>query len=166
MSSGPRLAAALAIVAIGWFGPARADAPLTICLDRAAAAAGSAPEVRNFDLDVARDVGRRISREIAVQWFESSLDGDHNPEREMNALLSDGRCQLVPGYPLTTRVIGSPGVDRSRLPDFDGAKPGDRRRLVQLSDLTASRAYRFDPFVIVRGAHCHRVITTRLASIR
>ena len=88
----------------------------------ALAAAGSGPDVRNFDLDVARDVGRRISREIAVQWFESSLDGDHNPDREMNALLSDGRCQLVPGYPLTTRVIGSPGVDRSRLPDFDGTK--------------------------------------------
>lgn len=151
--SRPHLAAALAIASVAWFEPAWADAPLTICLDRAAAlaAAGSGPDVRNFDLDVARDVGRRISREIAVQWFESSLDGDHNPDREMNALLSDGRCQLVPGYPLTTRVIGTPGVDRSRLPDFDGAKPGDRRRLVQLSDLTASKAYRFDPFVVVRG---------------
>jgi ABC-type amino acid transport substrate-binding protein len=142
--------ASLACSALACAELARAEPPLTVCLDRAAAA-GSDPELRNFDLDVAKDVGRRIGREIAVQWFESSLDGDHNPDREMNALLSDGRCQLVPGYPLTTGVIGPPNAERSTLPDFDGKKPGDRRRLVQLSDLIASRGYRFDPFVVVRG---------------
>ena len=59
MTSRPRLTAALAIASIAWFGPAWADAPLTICLDRAAApaVAGRGPEVHNFDLDVARALG-------------------------------------------------------------------------------------------------------------
>jgi hypothetical protein len=161
-------AAVFAIAVISWFGSAWADAPLTVCIDRAAApaAAGGNPEAHNFDLDVARDVGHRIGRTVAVQWFESSLDGDHNPDREINALLSDGRCQLVPGYPLTSGVIGPPGVDRSRLPDFDGAKPGDRRRLVELSALIASRAYRFDPFVVVRGPSFAKRPVNSLADLK
>lgn len=86
-----------------------------------------------------------------MRWYESESDNDSNPARQVNALLSDGRCQLVLGYPLFARTFERPQARRSKLPDFDGAKPEDRRRWVPLSALAASRSYRFDPLVVVLG---------------
>ena len=87
------------------------------------------------------------------------MDGDDNPAEQTNALLSDGRCQLVLGYPLFASALGQPDAQRARLPDYDGAKPGDRRRWVQLNEVVASRGYRFDPMVVVLGpSAAHRAV--------
>ena len=68
-----------------------------------------------------------------------------------NALLSDGRCQVIAGYPLFASALGVPKADRSRLPDYEGAKPEDRRRWVPLNELIASIGYRFAPLGVVLG---------------
>jgi ABC-type amino acid transport substrate-binding protein len=104
-----------------------------------------------FDLAVAEALARRLGRTLEVKWFESKLDEDSNGALEANALLSDGRCQLVAGYPLTEDALGKPVAETARLPDFDGAKPADRRRRIALGTLLASKPYHFAPLTIVLG---------------
>ena len=111
------------------------------------------PRLACFRLDVAvaQSVAQRVGRTFAIQWFESKLDSDSNPAQQANALLSDGRCELLAGYPLFTSALGDSQAERSKLPDYEGAKPEDRRRWVRLNKLIASRGYRFDPLVVVLG---------------
>lgn len=119
-------------------------APLTVCLneDIPPLSMRKGREASGFDVEVARRVAELLGRPLAVQWFESEPDPDSYPDREVNALLSDGRCQLVGGYPLSARTVGKPMAERSRLPDFAGAKPEDRRRWVTLGTLAPTLAYR------------------------
>ena len=154
----PTLAAiSLAAMTLAWPLPARADDMLRVCLDKKASSA-LRPDSKadGFDFGVAQAVARRLGRAISVQWFETEADRDNNPAAQVNALLSDGRCQLVGGLPLFASAVGDPPSERSRLPEFDGAKPEDRRRWVPLSKLVASRGYRFDPLVVVLGRGMER----------
>ena len=146
-------ALALAILA-GAAAPALADGgPLRVCLDEGIPPLSSnrRGEARGFDLAVAQAVAARLGRDAAVQWFESELDDDGDPAEQANALLSDGRCRLVGGYPLFADALGRPESARSRLPEYEGAEAGDRRRWVPLNELAASRAYRFVPLAVVLG---------------
>ena len=59
-----------------------------------------------------------------MQWYESKLDEDSSSTIEANALLSDGRCDLLAGYPLVKDALGKPGLETARLPDFAGARAG------------------------------------------
>jgi len=105
-----------------------------------------------FDLAVAGALAQRLGRTLKVQWFESKIDSDSSGALEANALLSDGRCQLVGGYPLTEDSFAKPGsVTTARLPDFDGAKPADRRRRIALGTISPTRPYHFAPLTIVLG---------------
>ena len=151
--NGRRLPALAFSVLAGMAAPGRADSTLRVCLDENIPPLSyKHGKVRGgFDLAVAQAVALRLGRTLEIQWFESKLDSDSNPTQQVNALLSDGRCQLVAGYPLVASTLGEPEAERSRLPDYDGAKPEDRRRWVQLQNLIASRGYRFDPLVIVLG---------------
>jgi len=144
---------ALACAPLSAATPADASGPLRICLDQNIPPLSSKREnkAHGFDLAVAQAVASRLGREVVIQWFESQSDKDSNPALEANALLSDGRCHLVAGYPLFASGLGVPNAKRSRLPDHEGAKPEDRRRWVPLNEIAASRAYRFAPMVVVLG---------------
>src|ERR1700728_4621859 len=85
-------------------------------------------EAGGFDLAVAEAVAKRLGRAFAVQRFETGIDADSSLTLQANALLSDGRCQLIGGYPLVPVALGRAAVETARLPGFDGAKPDDRRR--------------------------------------
>lgn len=133
--------------------PAGASDTLRVCLDENIPPLSSKREneAHGFDLAVAQAVASRLGREIAIQWFESEVDKDSNPALEANALLSDGRCHLVAGYPLFASALGEPKAKRSRLPDYEGAGREDRQRWVPLNEIVASRGYRFAPLVVVLG---------------
>lgn len=154
--------------ALAWAPPGHAEGTLSVCLDKAASASPSRGDtgVRGFDLAVARALAPRMGRTLAVQWYESETDNDANPDHQMNALLSDGRCQLVLGYPLFAGALGRPRAERSRLPGYDGAKPEDRRRWVRLDELVASRGYRFDPLAVVLGPNVARREIRSLADLK
>jgi len=147
------LAASLVVALLAWVAPSRASEALSFCLDDnvTGTSAKDGRKAREFDLAVARSLARRLRRAPVVVWYKSETDSDSDPAGQMNALLSDGRCALVLGYPLFARALGEPRAERARLPDFDGAKPEDRRRWVPLSGLVGSRGYRFDPMVVVLG---------------
>ena len=72
-----------------------------------------------------------------------------SPALEANALLSDGRCQLVGGYALTEDSLVIPGAKTAKLPDFDGATRDDRRRRVPLGVLAPSQPYIYSPLTVV-----------------
>ena len=133
--------------------PAGADGMLRVCLERNIPPLSFKREdtAYGFDLAVAQAVASRLGREIAIQWFESEVDKDSNPSLKANALLSDGRCQVIAGYPLFASALGVPKAERSRLPDYEGAKREDRRRWVPLNELIASIGYRFAPLGVVLG---------------
>ena len=82
-----------------------------------------------FDVTLAQALADRLGRPLAIQWFESKLDEDSSPQLEANALLSDGRCQLVGGYALTRDSLVVPGMKTARMPDFAGATRADRHRI-------------------------------------
>ena len=148
-----RLAVLYLMLSLAGVLSARAEATLRVCLDDNIPPLSSkrGEEAHGFDLAVAQAVAQHLGRTLAVQWFESKPDNDSNLANEANALLSDGRCQLVAGYPLFADALGEPQAERSKLPDYDGAKPEDRRRWVRLNKLIASRGYRFDALVVVLG---------------
>jgi len=146
------IAAAVALLAGA---PAHADdedkSPLRICLNE------DLPpfSVRNkqggagFDFMTAQALAKRLARPLAVQWYESKLDEDSSSAIEANALLSDGRCDLVAGFPLIKDALGKPGLETARLPDFAGARPADRRRRVALGTLMPTTPYHFAGLTIV-----------------
>ena len=154
--------------ALAWAPPGHAEDALGVCLDKAASASLPRDDLgaRGFDLAVARALAPRIGRTLAVQWYESETDSDANPDHQVNALLSDGRCQLVLGYPLFADALGRPRAERSRLPSYAGAKPEDRRRWVRLNELVASRGYRFDPLAVVLGPSAARREIRSLADLK
>jgi hypothetical protein len=101
-----------------------------------------------FDVAVAKALAKRLGRGLAVQWFESKLDDGSNAAIEANALLSDGRCALIGGYPLIKDALSKPGLESARLPDFEGAWPSGRRR-VTLGTLAPTRPYHFVALTVV-----------------
>ena len=147
--------AAVALLAALPGAPLRVEAAatLTVCLDEnlppwsVAHGAGSG----GFDLAVAERVAQRLGRALHVQWFESRLDEDASTTLAADALLSDGKCDLVGGYPLLRDALGKPGLPTARLPDFAGATPADRSRRVALGALMPTRPYHRAVFVVLLG---------------
>jgi hypothetical protein len=140
----------------------RAADTLTVCLDEDIPlfSVHHGKESTGFQLAVAEAVAKKIGRTLEVQWFETKIDPDDSGVLGSNALLSDGRCQLVPGYPLVRDAPGKPGMPTARLPDFDGATLADRRRRIPLGTLVPSRAHHSEPLTIVLGATTTKSITT------
>src|SRR4051794_33200967 len=90
-------------------GESRAAETLTVCLNENAPPY-SARTTGGFDASVAEAVAGKLGRALKLVWFESKLDDDSSGPLEANALLSDGECQLVAGYPLTEDTLGKPGA--------------------------------------------------------
>lgn len=150
-----RAAFAAAALALASFcgTPARAEGTLTVCLDEDIPIYSEhhGGESGGFVLAVSDALAKRLGRELKVQWFETKIDPDDSSVLGANALLSDGRCQLVGGYPLVRDALGKPGVGTARLPDFDGAAPADRRRRIALGTLVPSHAFNYAPITLVLG---------------
>jgi len=118
-----------------------------------------------FDFAIAQALAKRLGRSFMVQWYESKLDEDSSTTIEANALLSDGHCDLLAGYPLIKDALGKPGLESARLPDFAGARPADRRRRVALGTLMATTPYHFDGFAVVLGAKAEHKSIAGLADL-
>lgn len=161
------LAAITVLSAALWDRPTRAEEALTICFDENVPpySVRHGKESGGFDLNVAEALAGRLGRPLAVQWFESKLDWDSSSALAANALLSDRRCQLIGGYPLVGDALGKPGAETARMPDFDGAKPEDRRRRVPLGTLVPSRPYHYAPLTIVLAGSASAKPITRLADL-
>jgi ABC-type amino acid transport substrate-binding protein len=169
------LSSAIALVAlvsvVGDMAAVRAadtnDNPLRVCLDE------NLPpfSTRNgdggsgFDLLIAQTLAKRLDRRLAVQWYESKLDEDSSSTIEANALLSDGRCDLLAGYPLVKDALGKPGLETARLPDFAGARPADRRRRVTLGALAPTTPYHFAALTVVLSGKLSERRITSLADL-
>jgi len=131
-----------------------ADDPLKVCLDEDRppfSSHHSGKPGNGFDVALAQAIADLLGRPLKIQWFESKLDGDSSPQLEANALLSDRRCSMVGGYPLTVDSLVVPGVKTAKLPDFEGATRDDRRRRVELGVLSPSQPYVYSPLTVVVG---------------
>jgi ABC-type amino acid transport substrate-binding protein len=163
--SAAMFAAALLVVA-GLAEPACGQEVLRVCLDANVPpwSVYEGAKGGGFDWAVADAVAKRIGRQLALQWFETKPDPDDSTTLAADALLSDGRCQLVGGYPLVESTLGKPGMKSARLPDFIGARPADRGRSIELGTLVPSRAYHFAALTVVLGPAISARITD-LASL-
>ena len=142
--------------------PAQAADPLRVCLDEDIPlySEHKGADGEGFVVAVSRALAEGLDRPLEIQWFESKIDPDDSSVLGANALLSDGRCELVGGYPLVRDALGKPGIGTTRMPDFEGAKPADRRRRVELGTLIPSRAYQYAPLaVLVAGKAAEKPIT-------
>ncbi len=150
------LAAALSAMMDGH--AAASDDVLKVCLDEdlppASVHTRGKPD-SGFDVLLAQAVARQLQRPLHIQWFESKLDEDSDPALEAYALLSDGRCALLGGYPLTKNSLVVPGVKTAKLPDFDGATRDDRRRRITLGVLAPSRPYVYSALTVALGSNAH-----------
>ena len=141
--------------------------PLRICLneDLPPFSVSNRQGSAGFDLMTAQALAKRLGRPLAIQWYESKLDAEASSTIEANALLSDGRCNLVAGYPLVKDALGKPGLEKARLPGFAGAQPADRRRLVELGTLTPTMPYHFAGLTVVLGEKAKERRIARLADL-
>ena len=139
------------VVAVASALPARAADPLAVCLDENIPLYSwhDKHESSGFFVSLSQAVAERLGRSLRIQWFEVKLDPDDSRTLAANALLSDGRCSLVGSYPLIRSTLGKPGAAAARMPDFDGAAPGDRRRRVELGTLVPTRALLHAPMTVV-----------------
>jgi Bacterial extracellular solute-binding proteins, family 3 len=146
----------------------RAGDPLRFCLDQSTltASKGDGKSDHAFDVQVVNAVARKMARPAAIQWYQTGSDSDNNPDYEINALLSDGRCDIVAGYPLLASAIQQPVSERAKLPGFAGSKSEDRRRWVKLGELQASHGYRFSPLVVVLGPAASNLTVQRLSDLK
>jgi ABC-type amino acid transport substrate-binding protein len=153
VTRGSAAALALALVVIAASSPGSAEEPLRVCLDAEVPpwSFHDGGQSGGFDAAVADAVAKRLGRKLTLRWFETKLDEDFSTTLAANALLSDGVCQLIGGYPLFESALGDPGTKFARLPDFDGAKPSDRRRSIALGILVPSRGYQFAAQTMVLG---------------
>jgi ABC-type amino acid transport substrate-binding protein len=161
-SAAALVSAALILTLTASARPAAAVETLRVCLNENIPpySIHEGKESGGFDLAVAEAVAKRLGRELAVQWFETGIDTDSSLTLQANALLSDGRCQLVGGYPLFRPALGRPTVETARLPGFEGAKPEDRRRRVAVGELVPTKPYHHAPLtVIVSGAAADKSIS-------
>ena len=145
---------ALAAILAALASAASAAEPLKVCLDEdrppLSAHRRGKPD-SGFDVALAQAIADRLERPLKIQWFESKLDEDSSPQLEANALLSDGRCELVGSYAFTTDSLVAPGMKTARLPDYEGATREDRRRRVELGVLAPSRPYVYSPMTVALG---------------
>lgn len=168
----PALAAVLCIVSLGCGAPSvraaeSSEGALRVCLDE------NLPpySVRKgnggsgFDYLIAEALAKRLGHPLSVQWFESKLDEDSSSSIEANALLSDGRCDLLGGYPLVKDSLGKPGLETARMPDFAGAKPADRRRRVTLGTLVPTKPYHFAALTVVLSGKAPAKAISSLADL-
>ncbi|HTL26953.1 MAG TPA: transporter substrate-binding domain-containing protein [Burkholderiales bacterium] len=102
-----------------------------------------------FDVALATALAKHLGRPLEIQWFESKIDDESSPTLEANALLSDRRCELMAGYPLTEQSLGRPAAKTARLPGFRGAGQNDRRRRVELGEVVPSRPYQRAPLALL-----------------
>ena len=134
---------------------AASDEVLKVCLDEdlppASVHRRGKPE-SGFDVELAQALAKALQRPLHIQWFESKLDEDSSPSLEANALLSDGRCALLGGYPLTKDSLVVPGVKTAKLPGFDGITRDDRRRRIPLGVLAPTRPYIYSALTVVLGS--------------
>ncbi len=132
------------------------DEALTICLqsnDPPLSSRGGGEAPGGFDLALSRSIAQHLGRVLHVQWFVSRDDPDANLVRDANALLSDGRCQLLAEYPLLDSTLERPRAPTAKLPPFDGATPDDRHRWIKMNALAATRPYRLDVLTVVLSPH-------------
>ncbi len=149
----PLRALACSLLMIVAAAAARAAEPLTICLDEESPPWSMHGDRGHagFDYAVGEAVAKRLHRPFAVQWFESKIEEDASTTLSVNALMSDGKCQLFGSYPLTRDALGKPGFEIWRLPDFEGAKRADRSRHVRLGELVPSKPFHRAVFAVILG---------------
>ncbi len=125
--------------------------PLSVCFQSSdpplSNRRGNGPE--GFAVALSRVIAKHLGRDLRVQWFVSRDDADADLIKDANALLSDGRCELMAEYPLGVDTLGRPVAPVVKLPPFEGAGPDDRGRWVKVGELVATQPYRLDALTIV-----------------
>lgn len=160
-------AVAASVVSLAAGLPAQAAAPLRVCLqshDPPLSSRGPG-EARGFDVALSRLIAERLGRPLAIQWFVTRKDPDSNPPREASALLSDGHCQLLAGYPLMASALGRLDAPTGKLPPYQGSSPEDRHRWIKLEPLVPSRPYRFDALVVMLSPQHRGLAVRKLADV-
>lgn len=145
-----RLVALLGTLLITSGTSAPGAAPLTVCLETddppLSSNVGGKPQ--GFDVALAGLIAERLNRPLEIQWFVTRDDPDSDPMTEASALLSDGHCTLVAGYPLLRNKLGRPRAGTGKLPPFAGARADDRGRWIHLGELVPTRPYRFNAITV------------------
>lgn len=133
--------------------PAHAKQTLTVCLEEDSPPLSFKFRSRQggFDHGVTEEVARRLGMDFKVQWFEAENDEENVPVWEANALLSDGLCDIVGGYPMLASSVGVPETDKGAVPEYDGMNRSERGRLVKLGVLDVTNAYNRVGFGVILG---------------
>jgi ABC-type amino acid transport substrate-binding protein len=108
-------------------------------------------EQGGFDLKVAAAVAAALGKKLTIQWFETENEEESFPDREANALISAGLCDLVAGYPMFGGALAEPASETALLPGHEGQNPATRHQFVELGVLAPSRPYHHAPLQVIVG---------------
>ena len=118
-------------------------APLTVCVaaDNPPLSHLVAGQARGLDLRIAQAAADVLGRPLKPIAFETAYEKESSLAREVAALLAAGVCDAASGFPLLRADLSPAEGDKSRTPDFPGAKRKRERPFISLQPLAASRAY-------------------------
>ena len=117
--------------------------PLTVCVsaDNPPLSHLVGRQPRGLDLRIAQAAADALGRPLKVLPFETSFEKESSLAREVSALLSAGLCDAASGFPLLAGDFAAAAGDKSRTPDYPGAKRKRERPFIALQSLAPSRAY-------------------------
>lgn len=153
MRIGTLVAVAALTIACAWR-PAAAET-LTVCLetDTVPFSYHNDTKTGGFDLSVAKAVAKQLGRDLKIRWFEIAKTPDNDepdPARAENALLNAGKCQLVGGFLLIENDL-TPTTDTSAIAEFEGQTRAERKKVVHIGKLAASKPYYYFAYTVLLG---------------
>jgi len=116
--------------------------PLVVCLEEQSLPYSSRDG--GTDNDIALAVADSLGLPLVIHWYQTDAGDEGNPALLVNALLSDGQCELAGGFALTQNNFADPGQQQFSIPGADG-----ERRGVALQPLAPSLAYHAQAFALI-----------------
>jgi len=99
---------------------------------------------RGLDYEIAELVAVALKRPLEIHWYSASMEEEFPLPLQINALLSDGQCHLVGGYPLTQDGLGDPSTEKLRR-----AEPNGTPYWIRLNTLLATQPYMSLPLTLI-----------------
>ncbi|MBL4623313.1 MAG: transporter substrate-binding domain-containing protein [Immundisolibacteraceae bacterium] len=136
----------LALLTLIWIGSSNLawsmGKPLSICLEQQNPPYST--QQGGLDNLIALALADGLGAPLTIHWFETEEGDEGNPTLQVNALLSDGICELAGGFPMAKNSFADPGEQRYSLMLSSG-----ERRSVSLQPLAPSLPYHARSYTLV-----------------
>ncbi|MEM9063558.1 MAG: c-type cytochrome [Pseudomonadota bacterium] len=126
---------------------------LTVCLARNGGAMSGKRSTGGVGLDyrVSKALADALDLELAVTWFETEPEEEHDPVREAYAMLAIPLCDLTAGHPLFEGTFGDPKFSRAAPPRWDDMPDSWGHKQIDVAPVSITEPYMRAEIGLVSG---------------